>query len=80
MRKLGNSHPKELKSISSESRNLTAHPLLFYFCFFLKLFFFLQSQAKPDHNLPAGAWHQHSGTISPAAGRQAISLLALFVV
>ena len=34
MRKLGNSHPKELKSISSESRTLTAHPLLFYFCFF----------------------------------------------
>ena len=79
MRKLGNSLPKELKSISSESWNLTVHPLLFY-VFFFKLFFFLQSQAKQDHNLPAGAWHQHNGMTSPAAESQAISLLALFVV
>ena len=79
MRKFGNSLPKELKSISSESWNLTAYPYYFMF-FFSKLFFFVQSQAKQDHNLPAGAWHQHNGTTSPAAGRQAISLLALFVV
>lgn len=73
MRKLGNSHPKELKSISSESRNLTAHPLLFYFIFFLNCFSFYNhrpsktviSQQEPGISTVARPARQQEGRRSP---------------